>query len=228
MSNKRSVGKRMIIKGVVFVVSALFVPPAWSAVYYVAEVGRGAADGSSYSNRASAEFHNSGRGVFGQLAGDTVYLCGRIKTLLLSDGGRSGEEIEYRGDCSGDPGVIGNVSSKYGIYGEGKSFIKFANLTIENSREDGLRIDGGPAHITIEGVTVRNTGVRGIILTSTRRERYVEDCLVKDSVFQDIGRWRDTVSSSLMFAGFARRNTVENCDFRGDGVSRGVDGIVFN
>ena len=75
--------------------------PSWADTYFVSESGAGSKDGKNYANRASVAVHNAGAGVFSNLDGDTVYLCGDVtSTLYPPDSGTKGAEVTYDGRCS--------------------------------------------------------------------------------------------------------------------------------
>jgi hypothetical protein len=87
---------------------------AYNVQYFVAQSSAGSGDGTSYEDRASVSYHNAGTGVFADLDGDTVYMCGTISSSIVPpDSGSSGNVITYRGDYAPDPFVGTHQSVGY-------------------------------------------------------------------------------------------------------------------
>ena len=138
------------------------------AVYYVSDYGLG--DGTSYTNRASVSYHNSGSGVFADLAADTVVLCGNITSspVIVPDGGSDGSPVTYDGDAdSYDPAAtdatitVSPGSPTYSCFLiSDKDYITVQNLAIDGNKtvlaiesSSGIKIFNS-SHITIDNCDI--------------------------------------------------------------------------
>lgn len=116
--------------------SLLVMTPQLTGVtsYYVSQNGAGSGDGTTYADRASLAFYNSGSGVFSSYAGADVYFCGTITGQIIpSASGTVGNIIRLRGDYGPDPGVFNHKSTGYPYQHQfvlnNKSYITLYNET---------------------------------------------------------------------------------------------------
>ena len=121
-----------------------------AATYFVSESAAGNGTGESYENRASVGTHNSGKGYFSNLKGNTVVLIGEFKSpIVVPCSGSSDSYITYDGKASAynslasDSKITGyNYSSSYsGIFINNKSFINLKNITVDFNYLEEMGVD---------------------------------------------------------------------------------------
>ncbi len=204
--------------------------PSWAETYFVSQSGSGSKDGRSYENRALLAVHNSGAGVFKNLDGDTVYLCGDITSKLYPpDSGEKGAEVTYNGDCSTQDAT----ASDYVYKGTGiavevdANFLIFSWLHISSGKQ-GIYLKPGVNNIHIRNsyITGANEGIwinQANNITIGGREEYSN--LIKDlgvhTAYEDI-------AISGTYAKPAHSITISYNELAGDGSSKGTDGIMVD
>ena len=101
------------MKKIILLLLILFIStPVLATTWYVRPSGAGLKDGTSYAN-AYDGFADITWGAGGVVAGDMLYVAGTftVADLTVGAAGTSGNRITIRGDYTGDPGQIGNVST---------------------------------------------------------------------------------------------------------------------
>jgi parallel beta-helix repeat protein len=141
--------------------SATTDPVSGADIYYVSQAGTG--DGGTYSTSMSVADHNAGDDFS---PGDVIYLVDTITSrIIVPSSGVSGDEITYRGDYSGHPGVI-DCSSGDSFAASGKDYLIIEGLEIKDGPADGIYLSGGSNiyvrynHIygnTADGISLQNS-----------------------------------------------------------------------
>ena len=108
-------------------------PVSGADTYYVSQSGTG--DGGTYSTSMSVANHNTGDDFS---PGDVIYLVDTITSrIIVPSSGASGDEITYRGDYAGHPGVI-DCSSGDSFTASGKNYLIIEGLEITDGPDDGI------------------------------------------------------------------------------------------
>ena len=196
-------------------------------------------EGENYGSETGVSYTDAWDGISkikwgsgGIEPGDTLYICGVHSSteLRITSGGSSGKVITVRGDWPGDPGVIGKGNDKlpYGVLATNSSYLTFYGLRFQDAT---VGIGFGPSairNITVDSCVFQDLVYKGIIFNGSNIDPdYQEDLHVRNCTFENIGAWGDTSACSLAYSARVRDTITENCTFRGNGSSRGVDGIVF-
>ena len=136
-------------------------------VYYVSESSAGSGDGSSYDNRMSVVNHNAGSFI----PGDTIYLVDTISSrIVIPSSGTSGNEITYKGDYAGHPGVLTANTSYGAIRGLEKSYITIDGVELRNGII-GTAFLNNCNYITIKKCLVHDMTSKGIYFSSNTDPR---------------------------------------------------------
>jgi hypothetical protein len=192
-------------------------------------------EGGKYNLENGTSFENAWDGLSnikwgdgGIEAGDTLYICGShgSQTLEIGADGGLGKEITIRGDFATKPGAIGHQSIEDAVSINGRKYLIFIGLTIRDSRS-GISGTNGCQNIIIDNCTFRGHQRRGLAFSSKNPLQYVQNIWIRNCTFTNIGGWGDTKAKSLGFIGYTRNTLTEDCSFEGNGVTRGVDGILF-
>lgn len=201
----------------------LFPCGAFGETYFVTQNGSSADDGSSYANSMSVSSHN----YSSFKAGDTIYLCDiLISKIKVPSSGTSGNEIIYRGDYPGHPGVFKNTSSSC-FYLMGNDYLIIKNMEIDaKGAEEGI-VNGERIisnKIKIQGCTIHGLKNRGILMT------YVSDVIIggapgDGNTIYNCGF--DTAGGDIALGASSSDITVSYNHLYGNGVNQGVDGIVI-
>ena len=158
--------------------------------------------------------------------GDTLMVCGtHTQEMSVPISGEKDNKIEINGLDPGDPGIIAS-STQYGIRFDKQNYLRFVGLTFRDS-DVGLASFLGCNNIDIQECKFVDLEMKGLHLHSSDSEHYVENILVKDCKFINIGEWGNSAANSLTYAGYSRNTVTQNCHFEGNGLNRGVDGILF-
>lgn len=206
----------------VFVLFLIIGSTAFSATYYVTQAGSGAGNGSSYADSMSVAAHNAGSFS----AGDTIYLCDNITSQVVPpSSGSAGNRIVYDGACGGHQAHT-YVSTIAINSTAGLSFLTFQNIDLHDGTS-GMSLSGGPHDITVTGCTLSGHNLKGVMLSSASADQYVENILVSYNTFTNIGPWGETGSNSLGYSQYSRNTITEHNTFSGNGVDRGVDGLLI-
>ena len=135
------------------------------SVYYVSQSSAGGGSGSSYDNRMSVADHDGS--TFSP--GDVIYLVDTITSRIeIPSSGDPGNEITYRGDYTGHPGVLDVYTSYGSISGDYKQNITIDGLEIRNGRL-GISFINGNHNITIKRCEIHQMtgeGAKGILIGS--------------------------------------------------------------
>ena len=204
----------------------------YSETFFVRPSGAiyGTGDGLSYENAwsgfSSIKWDNDGGDDSSIDAGDTLSICGVHDTqLLIPISGLTDNLITIRGDYPNERGIIRRSKSS-GIRFDNKNYISFIGITFENSSV-GIESYNGCNNISILNCSFINLSLKGVHLYSSDPDSYVENILIKNCEFNNIGEWGNTGANSLTYAGYSRSTITEDSIFKGDGYSKGVDGILI-
>ena len=204
--------------------------PSRADTYFVSESGAGSKDGKSYANRAPIADHNSGVGVFNNLDGDTVYLCGDVtSTLSPPDSGTKGAEVAYNGNCSTQDAT----GSDYVYRGAGngvdvnKNFLIFSWLHISSGKQ-AIYIRPG-----VNNVQIRNSYITGTnegIWINQSNNITIGGNAEYSNLIKDLGvnTAYEDIAISGTDANRAHSITISYNELTGDGSSKGTDGIMVD
>ncbi|MDY6950023.1 MAG: right-handed parallel beta-helix repeat-containing protein [Thermodesulfobacteriota bacterium] len=206
-------------------------PSAGAETFFVRPAGGdyGLENGTSYANAWDGFTKiswGSGSEVGKVDAGDTLYICGTHReSLNVGSSGASGKVITVRGDFRSDPGILDGALEQC-IRFDRKNHLTFYGLTVKNSRT-GLASYHGCNNITVDNCKFSDHFLKGLHLYSTDASYYVENISIRNCSFKNIGRWGNTGANSLTLGKYARSSIIEDCYFSGNGLDKGVDGVLL-
>lgn len=168
---------------------------AMAATYYVGQSAGGSGDGTSYANRASLAYHNAGSGVFSDVAGDTIVLCGEFEDTLRARTGSSGGIVTYDGNAdayngsAADAFFDGYDANGTSVYIRDVEYVTLKNIAIDWNVTDtmtdrlsnnfGVKVVGA-ANIVIDHITI-DACDNGMSVTSD-----TNGLTITNSIFQHI------------------------------------------
>jgi hypothetical protein len=207
--------------------------PGWAATYFVSQSGAGSGNGSSYADRMSVADYNNGNLDVSTNPGDTVYLCGTIKTgLNTTEGGSDGAYLIFDGDCSitGGSDVNFQVANSTGMeVDQPYVHIKWGNFT--GSTTPGIYINT-TSYVKIENsyFTSSHDAGGGIYLKWSNNVT-IGGSEGTGNLFENIAR-NHSGGGDLKVQGNLSHRTedilISYNEFKGNGVDAGVDAIVFD
>jgi hypothetical protein len=207
--------------------------PSWAATYFVSQSGAGSGNGSSYANRISIADYNNGNLDALTNPGDTIYLCGTIKTgLNTTEGGSGGTYLIFDGDCSTQGGTDVNfqVTNSTGMeVDQSYVHIKWGNFT--GSTSPGIYINT-TSYVKIENSYFTSSyDAGGGIYLKWSNNVTIGGSESTSNLFENIAR-NHSGGGDLKVQGNLSYRTedvlISYNEFKGNGVDAGVDAIVFD
>jgi hypothetical protein len=211
----------------------------WTTDYFVAQSdGPGSpADGSTYAKRMRIVDYNAGHLDASTDPGDTVYLCGTITTgLNTTEGGSGGTYLIFNGKCSDEGGTDVDLevgSSSIAI----KIDVDYTRWTwIQTSSVTGQGMQttytAGVNYLQIRNsyFTSTTAGAGGVFIDGASNVT-IGGSESYSNLFENIGTTNTAAEDiALRGQGATQANDIliSYNELKGNGTSRGADGIMCN
>jgi hypothetical protein len=206
--------------------------PSWAATYFVSQSGAGSGNGSSYANRMSIANYNSGNLDASTSAGDTIYLCGTITAGIdTTEGGTPENKLIFDGDCSTQGGSDVDFQVGRTAITIDQAYTIWTWMKISGSTRQGMLIEEDYTYIRNSYFTTDYNGGGGIFVDGAENVT-IGGSGSFSNLFENVGGGTHSGEEDIALRGTpadpTNSLTISYNELKGDGTSRGTDGIMCN